>query len=401
MTRKKGKHLSRENREVIEAGIRNGDSARAIAKRIDASPSTVTREAKAHRTVKAKRLSPKENASLRCAKRETCQASGSACPTCSTKLTSCKSCRTRRCILTCPDYEPRMCPVTERWPYVCPEHCPKRGWCGLPKCSYDAGDADASYRGTLSSSRSGICCTQEELDAMNAIVVPLAKQGQSFEAIWAEHAAVLPVCVRSAYKYQGLNALGLTSVDMPRKARLLPRNRPDAGASKRERVDRTGRTYDDFNELPVEDKARVVQGDSVCGFEWNASDILSLHLVAHTFQIYLKKAAKSSPEPVVAWLDVIERELGSPGAFEEIFGILLVDRGSEFDDWAGMERSCLVPGAKRCRVFYCDEMNSNQKSQAEKLCFKVHNLSYVLSGVMCRNASRPCETPCARHITLV
>ena len=41
MTREKGKHLSRENREVIEAGIRGGDPARAIAKRIDASPSTV------------------------------------------------------------------------------------------------------------------------------------------------------------------------------------------------------------------------------------------------------------------------------------------------------------------------------------------------------------------------
>ena len=360
MTRKKGKHLSRENREVIEAGIRNGDSARAIAKRIDASPSTVTREVKAHRTVKEKRLSPKENASLRCAKRETCQASGSACPTCSTKLTSCKSCRTRRCILTCPDYAPKTCPATRSWPYVCPERCPRRGWCGLPKCSYDAGDADAAYRGTLSSSRSGICCTQAELDAMNAIVVPLAKQGQSFEAIWAEHAGELPVCVRSAYKYQELGAVGLTSLDMPRKARLLPRRRPDVKGPRRERVDRTGRTYDDFNELPVKDKARVVQGDSVEGYERNASDILSLHLVAHAFQIYLKKAVKASPAPVVAWLDVIERELGSPEAFEEIFGVLLLDRGSEFDDWAGMERSCLVPGARRCRVFYCDEMNSSR-----------------------------------------
>ena len=65
------------------------------------------------------------------------------------------------------------------------------------------------------------------------------------------------------------------------------------------------------------------------------------------------------------WAVTIERELGSPGAFEEIFGILLLDRSAEFDDWAGMERSCLVEGARRCRVFYCDEMRSNQKSQAE------------------------------------
>lgn len=366
MPRKKGKHLSRENREVIEAGIRSCDSARAIAKRIDASPSTVTREVKEHRTVVERKLSPKEKASLRCAEHDRCQASGTACSKCSTRLTGCKDCKTRRCILSCPDYRPKMCPKTAGWPYVCPEGCPKRGWCKFPKCSYDAGDADAAYRKTLSSSRSGICVTQDELDAMNDIVVPLAKRGQSLEAIWAAHKDELPVCVRSAYKYQGLNALGLTSLDMPRKARLLPRRRAEAKAPKRERVDRTGRTYEDFNELPVKDKARVVQGDSVAGLEGNASDILSLHLVAHTFQIYLKKAPRSTPAPVVAWLDVIERELGSPEAFEEIFGVLLLDRGPEFDNWAEMERSCLVQGARRCRVFYCDEMNSNQKSQAER-----------------------------------
>ena len=165
MAKAKGKHLSRENREVIESGVRNGDSARAIARRIDVSPSTVTREVKAHRTVAERKLSPKERASLRCSKRDSCQASGTACPKCSTKLANCKDCRTRRCILTCPDYEPKMCPAVEAWPYVCPGECPKRGWCKLPKCSYDAGDADAAYRETLSSSRSGICCTQEELDA--------------------------------------------------------------------------------------------------------------------------------------------------------------------------------------------------------------------------------------------
>ena len=365
MAKAKGKHMSKENREVIESGVRAGDAARAIAKRIGVSPSTVTREVKANRTVKERKLSAKENSSLRCAKRDSCQASGGACPKCSTALTSCKDCKTRRCILTCPDYEPRMCPVTESWPYVCPEGCPKRGWCGLPKCSYDAGGADASYRETLSSSRSGICVTQEELDRMNGIVVPLSKQGQSFEAIWATHGEELPVCVRTAYKYQEAGAMGLTSLDMPLKARLLPRSRPAKGGSGRARVDRAGRTYDDFKELPLEEQLRAVQGDSVEGFSWNATDILSLHVVAREFQFYLKKK-HADPAAVVTWLDVIERALGSPEAFEAIFGILLLDRGVEFDDWAGMERSCLVEGARRCRVFYCDAQNSNQKSPAER-----------------------------------
>ena len=31
-----------------------------------------------------------------------------------------------------------------------------------------------------------------------------------------------------------------------------------------------------------------------------------------------------------------------------------------------MERSCLEPGGRRCRVFYCDAMDSNQKSECER-----------------------------------
>ena len=47
MPEEKGKLLSKENKEVIEAGIRNADSARKIAKRINVAASTVTREVKA------------------------------------------------------------------------------------------------------------------------------------------------------------------------------------------------------------------------------------------------------------------------------------------------------------------------------------------------------------------
>lgn len=364
MPRSKGKHLTKEDREVIEDGIRSGRSARSIAKRVDVSPSTVTREVRAHRTVRDTRFPKGGSGASRCARYRECQRGGDACPECSSRLTTCKRCATRRCVLTCPDYERRMCPETGRWPYVCPEGCAKRAHCGYPKCSYDAGDADAAYRETLSSSRSGICATEAELEAMNAIVVPLARKGQSFEAIWATHGGELPVCVRTAYRYQELGAVGLTSVDMPRKARLLPRKRPEPGP-KRPRVDRSGREHDDFLALPADDRCRVVMGDSVVGFSWNESDILTLHVAARSFQLYLKKA-HGDAAATVARLDEIERSLGSPAAFRGIFGVLLVDRGVEFDDWAGMERSCLEPGESRCRVFYCDPMESNQKSPAER-----------------------------------
>lgn len=360
---KSGKHLTLENREVIEQGIEDGDSATRIARRLRVAPSTVTREAKAHRTVRAKKLRPNERASLRCAKRASCSRSGSACPKCSTKYTNCKDCRTRRCVLTCPGFEPKTCPETEKWPYVCPEGCRRRSGCGYPKCSYRASEAQAAYEATLSSARSGVCATEAELEAANGLIVPLIRQGWSFEAIWLERGEKLPFGLRTAYRYQEKGLLGVAAIEMPRKVRRLPKKK--ARRAGRPRVDRSGREFADFGALPLAERARAVQGDSVEGKEGNSTDILSLHFLACSLQLYLKKE-KGSAAAVVAHLDAIEAELGSPEAFEAAIPLLLLDRGVEFDDWAGMERSRLVDGAKRCRVFYCDPMESNQKAQCER-----------------------------------
>lgn len=101
------------------------------------------------------------------------------------------------------------------------------------------------------------------------------------------------------------------------------------------------------------------------GLGSNSTDVLSLHFLASSLQLYLKKGRGSAAD-TVAWLDAMESELGSPGAFRAVFPVLLVDRGVEFDDWAGMERSCLAGGEARCSVYYCDPMKSNQKAQAER-----------------------------------
>lgn len=60
------KHLTKEQREVIEAGLLNHDSARTIAKRIRVSPSTITREVKANRTLREKKSNKPIKLSHRC-----------------------------------------------------------------------------------------------------------------------------------------------------------------------------------------------------------------------------------------------------------------------------------------------------------------------------------------------
>lgn len=360
---RKSKHMTRENREVIESGVRNGDSASRIARRISVSASTVTREVRKNRTVREPARNPRARLSVRCARYRDCELVGKACGSCSTSMRRCKDCRTHSCIDSCPEFELRMCSKTERWPYVCPEGCPKRRHCSFPKCSYRADEADASYRERLVSSREGIDVTEEGLAELDSKVTPLVRQGHSFEAICAEED--LPVCARTLYNYQSGGALSCANVELPRKVRVKPRKKSKGKGGAGERVDRTGRKFEDFLALPIDDQARVCQGDSVCGGAHDERDILTLMPVARKFQLYLLKGHGRASETVEC-LDAVERAMGSREAFERVLGIMLVDRGTEFDDWAGMERSCLEPGSRRCRVFYCDAMESNQKSACER-----------------------------------
>jgi IS30 family transposase len=360
-------HMDFHDRSVIDDGIRDGLAAREIARRIKVAASTVIREVKQNRSVKYPTRKGVVRA-RRCIHYADCQQSATACEKCSSQWTTCKKCRTRSCIDTCPQFELRICPKTQSWPYVCPRECTKRTTCGYPRYSYGASQADVSYRTRLVSSREGIDISDEELIRMFALIEPLVLQGQSFDAIWAEHKDELPVCVRTFYNYQEQGITSVAAINMPQKVRRKPRRKgekKDGEEKARTRIDRTGRLYEDFEGLSEEDKLRVVQGDSVIGHITNTQRILSLQWKRLSFQLYLLVEDGSS-KSVVDRLDLIERTLGSPEAFEILMGVLLVDRGGEFDDWAGMERSCLQEGVARCRVYYCDAGNSNQKSEAER-----------------------------------
>ena len=254
----KGKHMDKDNRVTIEEGIRNGDSCREIARSVGVSPSTVSREVKANRTVVERRRTPGAKLSVRCALYRGCERVGSACPGCGSAWVECRHCRTRSCIDSCPDFELAMCPETGSWPHVCPPSCRKRPHCTWPRVRYRAEEAQAAYEGRLRDSRSGIDLTEEELERLNSRVAPLVRRGQSFEAICATHGGELGVGVRTLYNYQEAGILETSNAELPRKAGLRPRKRavPKRG---RARVDRSGREWADFCALPIEERARAAE----------------------------------------------------------------------------------------------------------------------------------------------
>ena len=60
----------------------------------------------------------------------------------------------------------------------------------------------------------------------------------------------------------------------------------------------------------------------------------------------------------------LRQALGTEG-YCRLFQVLLTDRGSEFTDPSRIETDGEAAGGE-CRVFYCDPMNSNQKSNCER-----------------------------------
>lgn len=362
MPEKPGSHLDYDDRCAIEEGIAEGKSASRIAARIGVSPSTVTREVKANRIAREKK-SKKVRPARKCGRYEDCRRKRDACPQCAQegRRSACRLCQLAVCCDTCPDFEPRECHLLERWPYVCACKSGERARCDLPKYRYDAKAAQARSDERRSSSRAGISITQEQLEALVAHVVPLMRQGLSPEAIWMAAEDEMPVGVRTFYSWMEDGTVDIPAILLPRKVRCRPRKK----GAPRKALPRPGREYSDFLALPLCERVLAVEVDSVIGYASNRARILSIHFPRAFFQAYLLLPGPGSAA-VVAAFDMVERGLGSPGAFRDAMGVVLLDRGEEFSDFEGLERSCLVEGERRCRVFYCDPLSPGQKGHCER-----------------------------------
>lgn len=351
MPRGKGKHMDINDRIAIQRGLEDKRPLSAIARDIGVAPSTVCREIKANRSMDYRgkaRWNP-------CSKKRGCAVTN-VCGAC--EIAKCKSCRRVRCWEACPAYEESRCDIIERAPFVCAD-CHRFHNCGFVRASYSAVEAQLTYEKRLVETREGIAITPAQLESLVSLVRARLGQGWSIEAIWAVHGDGLPVSSRTMYKYVESGLLGLANIDLPRKVRYKPR-KAISGARP---VDRDGRSYSDFLDLPEKARARAVQMDTVIGKRGDFKCILTLHFPRLEFQI-MGLLEEHTCEAVVGYLDWIEAVLGT-SEFARLFGIILTDRGIEFCDFEAIERSCLS-NARRCRVFYCDPQRSGQKGSCEK-----------------------------------
>lgn len=186
--RRKGKHLTWEERQVIQRGLREHRTFTEIAIIIGCSADTISKEIRNHRYHK-----PHDNKWCipnRCKYRDTCR-KRNICNKkghykCKIPCRECTSCNKR-----CQDFVDFPCQIEKKPPYVC-NACPKSRSCLFDKYLYNASYADREYREKLSEARRGIDMTKDELIALDELVSPLIRKGQPLSHILEEHRGEIP-----------------------------------------------------------------------------------------------------------------------------------------------------------------------------------------------------------------
>ena len=297
----------------IEFGLAAGESERTIAKEIGVSLSTVSREIRKHTYESFKGCYGRAN---QCVHRQDCKLTG-VCGDCPAKGAPCVRCSYR----------------------------------------YVASRAQDDYRRVLSESRQGAALEPWERDYIDALVSPKIKAGQSVHHICVTNAAKLTRHERTIQRYVNYGVLSAKRGDLKRACMVRPRK--SLAREYQHKVETgcyVGRAYVDYGQFLSEHPGvgPVYMDLGVC--------ILTLHWPRAGFMIGILIPNKCA-ESVVAVFDGLYAKLGSE-LFARLFPVILTDRGTEFSYPSRIEEC--EDETKRTRVFFCDPMNSNQKSQLER-----------------------------------
>ena len=350
------KHMTLEDRYVIENALNHQVPLAEIAKEIQKDRSSVSREVKGHRSISD--TGAYGRVANRCIHRKDCSVYG-LCESC--KHDGHRICRAcNLCNTVCPDFVEEHCQKLQVPPYVC-NGCVDRPACGLRKFVYSARYAQHEYREILIETRQGFNLTEQELAAIDRIVSPLIKQGQSIHHVWVHHASELSVCERTVSRLIEAGLLSVGVLDQQRKCKLKLR-RSKTAEMKIDPKCRIGRKMEDFErfikETPV---SSVVQMDTVYGSA--SGKVLFTMIFVKTDLMLAFLCDNRTSACILDKIRFLWEGLGEE-TFAHLFPVLLTDNGSEFSNPSAIELR--ENGSVRTRVFYCDPGASYQKGAVER-----------------------------------
>jgi len=349
----KNKHLTDEERLLIEHWLKGGASIKSIAAGLGRSTSTISREIRARAIASDK--SAYGRAANRCIMRKDC-IKRQICedkPDCDRKCSACKLCNSM-----CPDFEEELCLRLYDPPYVC-NGCQDEQKCTLRKRYYLYKKAHQAYREMLAESRSGANITEDELRALDEFVSPMLINGQSPHHIVANNPDSFNVSEKTIYRYIAGNLLSAHTLDLSRACRIKPRKTKPV-QHKVDSACRIGRTYPEFLKF-VDDTGRaVVEMDTVIG-RVGGKVLLTMHFKNCDLMFAFIRDRNTS-QSIIDCFDSMYSDF-SADKFKSLFPIILCDNGSEFSNPKALEFD--AKGARRTNIFYCDPYASFQKPSVE------------------------------------
>ena len=335
------KHLTYEERNFIEIGLKEGRNFTEIAKDINKDRRTISREVLKHRfKKKPKGFDRKENL---CKDRYKCKKFD-----CNKKV---------EC------YEEDICIKLTGAPYVC-NGCERKTQCRKIKYYYYAKFANDEYEEKLRTSRYGINLSKEEAYEIDKLITPLIKEKhQSISHIYANHPDEISFSRTTMYNYVDLGVFSFKNIDLPRKVKYKKRKENEKQRIRRETAIRKGRTYEDFQEyIGKNTDCSIVEMDTVEGLKGGKVFLTLLFRQSKFMLIYLMD--KKNMECVEKAFKNIKDKIGKE-TFKKAFEVILTDNGSEFFNPISIEKDEETEEIIS-HVFYCNPGASWQKGAIEK-----------------------------------
>jgi len=335
------KHLTAEDRKIIETGICNDSNKVSIANTLGKDKSTIGKEIKLHRSLVYKCSMPLECQNYRKCKYE------------------------RSCTIECPEYKPFKCGRRDRSPGAC-NGCKSWNSCRFSKYKYSADIAENEYTSLLASSREGINTNEENLKKLGLILKPYIDRGVSIYSILQFHPEI-EQSEKTIYTYinDGIfrNAgILIRPIDMKRMvSRKITKKDSNVYKERKDRTYLKDRLYEDYlNYIKENPNAKICQMDTVYNHS-SGPFMQTFKFLAYSIMIILFRETRTALDMYNGIL-LLETILG-PDIFRKEAEILLTDRGSEFTMSEDIEKR--DDGSRRTRIFYCDPMASGQKGSLE------------------------------------
>ena len=330
-----GKHLSLEDRKMIEEGIEKGLRKFEIAKSINKSPSTITKEIKKNRKLKPRNL---YNTTDKCIHLKDCKV----------------------CISRCKDYEEQPCFRRDRFVGAC-NNCPNIKKCKLDKYFYKAKIANENYLYTLKDSREGVNLTYPELNNIARIITPLIEQGQSVYQILENHKEI-NLCSKTLYTYIEMGLFkdwGITNLSLKRKVKRKMQSKKLH--KRKESADYTGRKYEDYI-IFISENPNIPTTEMDTVYNNAQGPYIQTFIFEHTGLmigvLHSEKTANSMASSLDRFQDILDSN------YSKLFSLLLTDRGTEFSKPQQFEIN-METGEMRSNIFYCDPQTPSQKPHVE------------------------------------